>query len=118
MDKEKFNEKQWLYDIQLYGVEERFINRFWLNRLIFDFLEYDEFVQAVDTVTGSRLLEKENLGDRREELNIMLHNTARRLIVVNLALKYLSHLADMGLSEVLDVYWNDRLKRFDGFKKG
>ena len=117
MESLKEKNRKRLYDIQLYGVEERFINRIWLDRLMFDFLEYDEFVKAVDAVTGSRLLEKENLKDRREELNIMLHNTARRLIVVNLALKYLSHLADVGLSEVLDLYWNDRMKRFEGFKR-
>lgn len=117
MDKEKLDKRKRIHDIYLFGVEERFINRIWLERLMFDFLEYDEFVKAVDMVTGSRFLEKENLEDRREELNIMLHNTARKLIVVNLALKYLSHLADTGLSEVLDLYWNDRMKRFEGFKK-
>ena len=39
----------------------------------------------------------------------------RSLIVVNLALKFLSSLADFGANKVLDPFWNDRLNEFKGF---
>ena len=117
MEKDKFDKRKRLHDIHMYGVEEKFIDRLWLKDLILGLLEYDDFVKAVDFITGSKILEKENLSERKEVLNQIIYNTARGLIVVNLALKYLSHLADVGLNELLDVYWKDRVNKFEGFKK-
>ena len=116
MDKEKLDKRKRLKEIYKYGVEEKFIDRLWLKDLILGLLEYDDFVKVVDDITGSKISEKENLSERKEELNLIVHNTARGLIVVNLALKYLSHLADIGLNELLDEYWRDRVEKFEGFK--
>ena len=103
-------------DINLYGmVDEDLIDRFWLGQLLSKLLEYDDFVKGVDSVVGSNIYSKETLEERREELSFLLHNTARSLIVVNLALKFLSNLADFGANKVLDIFWVDRLNEFKGF---
>ena len=102
--------------INLYGmVDEDLIDKFWLNKLLNNILEYDDFVKGVDKVVGSNIYSKETLSERREELSYLLHNTMRSLIVVNLALKFLSSLADFGANKVLDPFWNDRLNEFKGF---
>ncbi len=105
-------------DIALCGmVDENLIDRFWLNKLLNNLLVYDEFVKGVDEVVGSNIFSKDTISERREELNLIIHNTARGIIVVNLALKFLSRLADFGTNDVLDVFWNDRLNNFKGFGK-
>lgn len=102
--------------INLHGmVDEDLVDRFWLNKLLNNLLEYDDFVKGVDEIVGSNIHSKETLAERREELNLIIHNTARGLIVVNLALKFLSKLADFGLNNILDIYWRDRLNNFKGF---
>ena len=105
-------------DIALCGmVDENLIDRFWLNKLLNNLLVYDEFVKGVDEVVGSNIFSKDTISERREELNLIIHNTARGIIVVNLALKFLSKLADFGTKDVLDVFWNNRLNNFKGFGK-
>lgn len=102
--------------INLHGmVDDDLVDRFWLNKLLINLLEYDSFVKGVDDVVGSNIYSKQTLAERREELNLIIHNTARGLIVVNLALKFLSNLADFGANKILDIYWKEKLNNFEGF---
>ena len=94
------------------------VDEFWLQDLIYKHFIFDDvFAKAVDEVTGSRIFEKKTQDEKIEQINMLLSNTARCLIVVNLVFKYLSHLADEGANRLLDIYWKDRLGRFSGFKK-
>ena len=110
-------EKIDLFDIHVFGVEEKLIDRFYFRSLLINLLKYDEFVKEVDSITGSKIASKKTLEERQDELNLIIHNTARGLIAMNLALKYLSYLADKGLNDVIDDFWKDRLSKFGGFSK-
>ena len=102
--------------INLHGmVDDDLVDRFWLNKLLINLLEYDSFVKWVDYVVCSNISSKQTLAERREELNLIIHNTARGLIVVNLALKFLSRLSDFGANKILDIYWKEKLNNFKGF---
>ena len=106
-----------LINIHVFGVEEDLIDRFYFRSLVWNLLKYDEFVKELDVIAGTKIATKKTIEEREEEFKFIVHNTTRCLIAVNLAIRYLSYLADKGLDEVLDEYWKDRLKKFKGFNK-
>lgn len=104
-----------LRTVNVYGVEEKLIDRFYFRDLLMNLLEYDEFVKELDKITGSKILAKKTLEKRQEEIRFVLGNGARGAIAVHLAIKYLSYLVDKGLDVIIDDYWRDRLNKFKGF---
>ncbi|MBR2391439.1 MAG: hypothetical protein IKB06_02985 [Clostridia bacterium] len=104
-----------LFDISVHGVEEELIDRFYFRDLLIKLLKYDEFAKAVDEITGSKISTKRNFEDRKEELKMIIPNVSRGVIAMNLAIKFLSYLADKGLKVILDEYWMDKLNKFEGF---
>jgi transcription antitermination factor NusG len=101
--------------VNVYGVEEKLIDRFYFRNLIMNLLEYDEFVKELDKITGFKISNIKTLEERQEEIRFILGNGARGAIAVHLAIKYLSYLVDKGLDVILDDYWRDRLNKFKGF---
>lgn len=103
------------FDIYFFGVDERLINRFWLRKLINTLMEYDEFVKEVDLILESNLLKFKKVEDRQRELDLLIKSIAQNVIVVDLALKFLSHQIDIGARQVLDENYKKKLKGFKGF---
>lgn len=103
--------------VNVFGVEEKLIDRFYFRILLENLLEYDEFVKELDKITGFKISTKKTLDERREELRFILGNGARGAIAVHLAIQYLSYLVEKGLDVILDEYWKDRLNKFKGFSK-
>lgn len=101
--------------VNVFGVEEKLIDRFYFRDLIMNLLEYDEFVKELDKITGFKLSKLKTLEERQEEIRFILGNGARGAIAVHLAIKYLSYLVEKGLDVILDEYWKDRLNKFRGF---
>ena len=101
--------------VNVYGVEEKLIDRFYFRNLIMNLLEYDEFVKELDKITGFKISNIKTLEERQEEIRFILGNGARGAIAVYLAIKYLSYLVDKGLDVILDEYWRDKLNKFKGF---
>ena len=101
--------------VNVYGVEEKLIDRFYFRDLLINLLEYDEFVKELDKITGFKISNKKTLEERQEELRFIIGNGARGAIAVHLAIKYLSYLVDKGLDVILDEYWRDKLNKFKGF---
>ena len=114
MEKRRFD----LFNIPVYGVEEKLIDRFYFRDLLVNLLEYDEFVKELDKITGFKISNKKTLEERQEELRFIIGNGARGAIAVHLAIKYLSYLVDKGLDVILDEYWRDKLNKFKGFGNG
>ena len=106
-----------LINIQVFGVDEDLIDRFYFRSLVWNLLKHDEFVKELDQIAGTKIATKKTIEEREEEFKFIAYNTTRNLIAINLAIRYLSYLADKGLDEVLDEYWRDRLKKFKGFNK-
>ncbi len=101
--------------VNVFGVEEKLIDRFYFRDLLMNLLEYDEFVKELDKITGFKLSKLKTLEERQEEIRFILGNGARGAIAVHLAIKYLSYLVEKGLDVILDEYWKDRLNKFRGF---
>lgn len=101
--------------VNVYGVEEKLIDRFYFRDLLVNLLEYDEFVKELDKITGFKISNKKTLEERQEELRFIVGNGARGAIAVHLAIKYLSYLVENGLDVILDEYWMDKLNKFEGF---
>ena len=101
--------------VNVYGVKEKLIDRFYFRDLLVNLLEYDEFIKELDKITGFKLSTKKTLEERQEELRFIVGNGARGAIAVHLAIKYLSYLVDKGLDVILDDYWRDKLNKFKGF---
>lgn len=101
--------------VNVFGVEEKLIDKFYFRDLLMNLLEYDEFVKELDKITGFKLSKLKTLEERQEEIRFILGNGARGAIAVHLAIKYLSYLVEKGLDVILDEYWKDRLNKFRGF---
>lgn len=114
MEKRRFD----LFNIPVYGVEEKLIDIFYFRNLLINLLEYDEFVKELDKITGFKISNKKTLEERQEEFRFIIGNGARGAIAVHLAIKYLSYLVDKGLDVILDEYWRDKLNKFKGFGNG
>lgn len=113
MKEKRFDDRP--FDIYLFGVDERLINRFWLRKLINTLMEYDEFVEEVDSILESNLLKLKKVEDRQRELDLLIKSIAQNVVVVDLALKFLSHQIDIGAGQVLDENYKRKLKEFKGF---
>lgn len=115
---ETIEERDAKYKIDLHGfVEAGMINKYWIKYLLYNKLICkDDFIKEVDNVIGSHLLEINDIEERKQILDsTIIHNVARSLIIVNLAIKYVSYVADAGLDNFLDAYWKDRFSKFKGF---
>ena len=104
--------------INIMGMDKKLVDGFYFRDLLVNLLEYDEFVKEVDKITGSKIASKKTLEKRQEELNMIIHNGARGAITMNLAIKYLSYLADQALEGLIDIYWKDKMSEFKGFGNG
>ena len=104
--------------INIMGMDKKLVDGFYFRDLLVNLLEYDEFVKEVDKITGSKIASKKTLEKRQEELNMIIHNGARGAIAMNLAIKYLSYLADQALEGLIDIYWKDKMSEFKGFGNG
>lgn len=104
--------------IHIFGVDEKLTDGFYFRDLLINSLEYDNFVKEVDRITGSKIASKKTKEDRIEELKTIIYNVSRGAIAMNLAIKFLSYLADQGLNEILDEYWWDKMNKFKGFEDG
>ena len=115
---ETIEERDAKYKIDLHGfVEAGMINKYWIKYLLYNkLIGKDDFIKEVDRVIGSHLLEIKDIEERKQILDTtIIHNTMRSLIIVNLAIKYVSYVADVGLDNYLDAYWKDRFSKFNGF---
>ena len=104
--------------INILGMDKKLVDGFYFRDLLLNLLEYDEYVKEVDKITGSKIASKKTIEERQEELNSIIYNGARGSIAMNLAIKYLSYLADQALERLIDIYWKDRLSKFKGFGNG
>lgn len=117
MTEQEIKIKKYRLRLNLLGmIDYELIDDFWLQDIIYSRLLFDEkFTRVVDEITGSKISEKSNRKEKTEEMNELLFNTSKCLVVVNLVFRYLSHLANNGANLILDEYWKNKINNFEGF---
>ena len=117
MTEQEFKIKKYRLRLNLLGmIDYELIDDFWLQDIIYSRLLFDEkFTKSVDEITGSKISEKISKDEKTEEINNLLFDTSRCLVVVNLVFRYLSHLANSGANLILDEHWKNKINNFKGF---